>query len=293
MIETAIIPVAGLATRFLPVSKEVPKALMPVLNKPMIQFAIEEAYFSGIRRILIILGPGQSSIKDYLQNDYATSIKKHISFKNYKLENFIEITNSIQIDYVVQKKPLGLGHAILEAESYIGTNSFSIFLPDDLIFNDSPCMLDMINIYEEFSVPVLAIKEVSSKKIPFLGIIDGDKYKERIYQITKMIEKPTLENAPSNLAIIGRYVLPSGIFSELKHIKPGANGEIQITDALIRFMKHAGFYGYKFPGVHFDVGNPLGLLQASVYTAAADPDIAKDFVNWIYSNVEDFKFNVK
>ena len=108
-----------------------------------------------------------------------------------------------------------------------------------------------------------------------------------------MIEKPTLENAPSNLAIIGRYVLPSGIFSELKHIKPGANGEIQITDALIRFMKHTGFYGYKFPGVHFDVGNPLGLLQASVYTAAADPDIAKDFVNWIYSNVEDFKFNVK
>ena len=284
MIDTAIIPVAGLATRFLPVSKEVPKALLPILNKPMIEFAIEEAYLSGIRRILIIMGPDQSIIKEYFKNDYLNSVKQRVCFKIQQLEKSIEIINSIEISYIVQEQPLGLGHAILQAESYIGTNSFCVFLPDDVIFSNTPCMLDMIKIYEKFSFPVLAVKEVSEEKIPLLGIVDVDKYKKDIYKIVEMVEKPTLEKAPSNLAIIGRYVLPSSVFTELKIVKPGANGEIQITDALVRIMKNTGFNGYRFPGTHFDIGNPVGLLQASVYTATTDPGISEDFIKWINSN---------
>jgi len=284
MIDTAIIPVAGLATRFLPVSKQVPKALLPILNKPMIELAIEEAYLSGIKRIIIVMGPDQSSIKDYFENDYIEAFKQRVSFKDQQLEKFVEIINSIEVLYIVQEQPLGLGHAILQAESYIETNSFCVFLPDDIIFGDSPCMSDMIEIYKEFSVPVLAIKEVDDKKIPFLGIVDVNKYKKDIYKIIEMIEKPRLEEAPSNLAIIGRYVLPSSVFTELKNIKPGANGEIQITDALVKIMKHTGFNGYKFPGTHFDIGNPIGLLQASVHTATNDSQYGEDFINWMNAN---------
>ena len=284
MIDTAIIPVAGLATRFLPVSKQVPKALLPILNKPMIEFAIEEAYFSGIRRIIIVIGPDQSSIKDYFENDYLETVNQRASFMEQQLEKFIEIINSIEILYVVQEQPLGLGHAILQAESYIETNSFCVFLPDDVIFSDSPCMSDMIEIYKEFSLPVLAIKEVDDKKIPLLGIVDVNKYKKDIYKIIEMVEKPPLEKAPSNLAIIGRYVLPSSVFTELKNVKPGANGEIQVTDALVNIMKHTGFNGYKFPGTHFDVGNPMGLLQASVHTVTYDSQFGEDFINWMNAN---------
>ena len=284
MIDTAIIPVAGLATRFLPVSKQVPKALLPILNKPMIELAIEEAYLSGIKRIIIVMGPDQSSVKDYFENDYLEIVKHRISFKEQRLEKFVEIINAIEILYIVQEQPLGLGHAILQAESFIGTNSFCVFLPDDVIFSDIPCMSDMMEIYNEFSLPVLAIKEVDDKKIPLLGIVDVNKYKKDIYKIIEMIEKPSLEEAPSNLAIIGRYVLPSSVFTELKNIKPGANEEIQITDALVKIMKHTGFSGYKFPGTHFDIGNPIGLLQASVHTATNDSQHGEDFINWMNAN---------
>ena len=284
MIDTAIIPVAGLATRFLPVSKQVPKALLPILNKPMIELAIEEAYLSGIKRIIIVMGPDQSSIKDYFENDYLETVKHRISFKEQRLEKFVEIINAIDILYIVQEQPLGLGHAILQAESFIETNSFCVFLPDDVIFSDSPCMSEMIEIYKEYSLPVLAIKEVDDKKVPLLGIVDVNKYKKDIYKIIEMIEKPSLEKAPSNLAIIGRYVLPSSVFTELKNIKPGANGEIQITDALVKIMKHTGFNGYKFPGTHFDIGNPIGLLQASVHTATNDSQYGEDFINWMNAN---------
>ena len=285
MIDTAIIPVAGLATRFLPVSKQVPKALLPILNKPMIEFAIEEAYLSGIRRIILVMGPDQSSIKDYFENDYLEAVKQRILFKEQELEKFIEIINSIEILYVVQEQPLGLGHAILQAESYIGTNSFCVFLPDDVIFNGSPCMSDMIEIYKKYSVPILAIKEVDDGKIPFLGIVDVNKCENDVYKIIEMVEKPPLDKAPSNLAIIGRYVLPSLVFNELKNVKPGANGEIQITDALVEVMKKTGFNGYKFPGMHFDIGNPIGLLQASVYTVTNDSKYGDGFIEWIKTNL--------
>ena len=285
MIDTAIIPVAGLATRFLPVSKQVPKALLPILNKPMIEFAIEEAYLSGIRRVILVLGPDQSSIKDYFGNDYLEPVKQRISFKEQQLEKFIEIINSIEFLYITQEQPLGLGHAILQAESYIGSNSFCVFLPDDVIFNESPCMSDMIDIYNKYSVPVLAIKEVDDEKIPHLGIVDVNKYEKDVYKIIEMVEKPTLDKAPSNLAIIGRYVLPSLVFNELKNINPGANGEIQITDALVEVMKNSGFNGYKFTGMHFDIGNPIGLLQASIYTLTNDPKYGEGFIAWLKTNV--------
>ena len=285
MVDTAIIPVAGLATRFLPVSKQVPKALLPILNKPMIEFAIEEAYLSGIRRIMIIMGPDQFSIKDYFENDYLDVVKQRVSFKEQQLEKFIEIINSIEVSYIVQEQPLGLGHAILQAEPYIGNDSFCVFLPDDVIFSGSPCMSDMIGIYNEFSLPVLAIKEVSEEKIPLLGIVDVNNYKKDIYEIVEMVEKPALEKAPSNLAIIGRYVLPASVFGELKNVKPGANGEIQITDALIGIMKNSGFNGYIFPGIHFDVGNPIGLLQASVYAITDDSKYGAGFIDWLKSQV--------
>ena len=284
MIDTAIIPVAGLATRFLPVSKQVPKALLPILNKPIIELAIEEAYLSGIKRIIIVMGPDQSSIKDYFENDYLETFKQRVSFKDQQLEKFVEIINSIEVLYIVQEQPLGLGHAILQAESYIETNSFCVFLPDDVIFSDSPCMSDMIEIYKEFSLPVLAIKEVDDKKVPLLGIVDVNKYKKDIYKIIEMVEKPSLEKAPSNLAIIGRYVLPFSVFSELKNVKPGANGEIQITDALVKIMGHTGFNGFKFSGTHFDIGNPIGLLQASVHTVTNDSRFGEDFINWMKAN---------
>tara|TARA_B100001013_G_scaffold313273_1_gene219269 strand:- start:909 stop:1376 length:468 start_codon:yes stop_codon:yes gene_type:complete len=153
-------------------------------------------------------------------------------------------------------------------------------------------MSDMIEIYKEFSLPVLAIKEVDDKKIPLLGIVDVNKYKKDIYKIIEMVEKPPLEKAPSNLAIIGRYVLPSSVFAELKSVKPGANGEIQITDALVPIMKNTGFHGYRFHGTHFDTGNPIGLLQASVYTATTDPEISEIFINWINSNFKKIKQNL-
>ena len=201
------------------------------------------------------------------------------------MEKFIEIINSIEFLYITQEQPLGLGHAILQAESYIGSNSFCVFLPDDVIFNESPCMSDMIDIYNKYSVPVLAIKEVDDEKIPYLGIVDVNKYEKDVYKIIEMVEKPTLDKAPSNLAIIGRYVLPSLVFNELKNINRGAIGEIQITDALVGVMKKTGFNGYKFPGMHFDIGNPIGLLQASIYTLTNDPKYGEGFIEWIKTNL--------
>ena len=266
-ISKAIIPVAGLGTRFLPVSISVPKAMIPVFDRPPIHFSVQEASESGIDHITLVASEGQESILKYF--DKRPDLEEAVTNRKNPemLELLREIPDMADISVVIQKEQLGLGHAILQARKTIGEQDFAVLLPDDLILCNRPTIGEMCSIAEETNNMVLAVREVEEEAVPNLGIVNQGNDFGNTVEVLGMVEKPSLETAPSNMAIIGRYVLPAEIFEAIQNTPPGSLGEIQLTDGIIALLNTFDCTGYKFTGTHFDVGTPFGMLNASLHIA--------------------------
>ena len=280
-IRKAIIPAAGFGTRFLPVTRTIPKVMLPVLNEPAIQFSVREAADAGIEHIVFVISRGQEATNDYFQP--VPSLEHALEERGNAdlLKEMRDISSMMQTTFVYQDEPLGLGHAVLMAKDEIGDEPFAVFLPDDIIWADSPPIGDMIKVFSEHKSSVIAVKQVPDEAIPRLGVIDPEPLNDKVYRIKGMVEKPRLEDAPSNLAIVGRYVLTPEVFDALEQAPPGAIGEIQLTDAIEAVRAKQGAFAYEIVADHFDVGTPLGMLKASVYAALKRDDMARELKAWL------------
>jgi len=270
MIKKCLFPAAGYGTRFLPATKAVPKEMLPILTKPLLQYGVEEALSAGITNMAIITGRGKRAIEDHFDNAFELESQLSGTSKELYLKEIKEIIKKSTFTYVRQKQMLGLGHAILTGESLIGDEPFAVVLADDLCdCADNGVISQMIEIYNKYQCPVVAIEEVPMSQTNQYGIIAGNLVdnSNNTYQVTDMVEKPSEKNAPSNMAIIGRYILTPDIFNILKNIKPGKNGEIQITDALLVQAKQGKVIAYKFKGRRFDCGSVKGYLEAANHFA--------------------------
>ncbi|MFA5536110.1 MAG: UTP--glucose-1-phosphate uridylyltransferase GalU [Bacillota bacterium] len=280
-IKKAIIPAAGLGTRFLPATKAQPKEMLPIVDKPAIQYIIEEAINSGIEDILVITGRNKRAIEDHFDHsiELETILKQKKDFG--LLAEIQAVSNMADIYYIRQKEAKGLGHAIYCARKFVGNEPFAVLLGDDLVVSKKPCLKQMLEIYAEFGGNVIALREVARNQVSSYGVVDGSIIKGNVRQITDLIEKPTPELAPSNYAIMGRYIIQPEIFSILKTLPPGRGGEIQLTDALKELLNNQVLYGYEFEGTRYDVGDKLGFLIATVEFALAREDIKIDFTKYL------------
>ncbi len=280
-VRTAVIPVAGFGTRFLPVTRSVPKVLVPVVDTPPIQYAVEEAVLAGIDKIVLVMSPGHESVAGYF--DSAPELEKALERRGDEraLEEIRRISGLADIEYVYQERPLGLGHAVLTARDAVGAEPFAVFLPDDLVWSDAPTIGAMIDVFQKRRGAVVAVRKVPDQAVSSLGIIAPIPLDDEVYEVAGMVEKPALEDAPSHLAIIGRYVLPADVFEKIERVRPGALGEIQLTDAISMLLETQKVFAYEFPGVHFDVGTPVGLLKASVYSALSRGQAPAEFRDWL------------
>jgi UTP--glucose-1-phosphate uridylyltransferase len=272
-IRTAVLPAAGFGTRFLPATKVVPKELLPIVDKPTIQYIMEEVVAAGIEEVVLITGREKGSIEDHF--DTSVELENHLKKKNRKdlLRMVQDISEMVTLVSVRQKEPLGLGHAILCAKKVVGNEPFAVLLGDDLIDARIPCIKQMIDVYDEMGGAVIAIQKVPKSETHLYGIIRGKKVRERIYSVEEMIEKPTQGTAPSNLAIIGRYILPPEIFDRLEKVQPDGKGEIQLTNGLRELGEEMPVFGYEFIGDRYDAGDKLGYLQANISLGLKHPEI--------------------
>ena len=280
-VRKAVIPAAGFGTRFLPVTRAIPKVMLPIIDQPAIHYSVEEAAKAGIEQVILVISRGQEATSEYFGR--VPVLEKALEERGNQalLDRMLAISDMMDVSYVYQEEPLGLGHSVLMAKDAVGDEPFAVFLPDDIIWSDTPTIRRMIDIFDERGGAVISVKEVPDEAVPYLGIVDPEPISDDLSRIRRMVEKPKLEDAPSNLAIIGRYVLPPEIFGEIGRTSPGAVGEIQLTDALDAVRESQGAYAYKFPGVHFDVGTPLGMLKASVYAGLHRDDIGQEFKDWM------------
>jgi UTP--glucose-1-phosphate uridylyltransferase len=272
-VRKAVIPAAGFGTRFLPATKAVPKELLPIVDKPTIQYIMEEVVAAGIDEVILITGREKGSIEDHF--DTSGELENHL--KKKKKEDLLKIIQKISemvtLVSVRQKEPLGLGHAILCAKRTVGNEPFAVLLGDDLIDSQIPCIKQMIDLYSSEMQALIAIQQVPQEEAHLYGIIRGQKVKERVYRIEEMVEKPPRGKAPSNLAIIGRYILPPQIFSILEKVPPDRNGEIQLTNGLVELNRKEAIFGYEFIGDRYDAGDKLGYLQANISYGLKHPDL--------------------
>lgn len=294
-VRKAIIPAAGLGTRFLPATKAQPKEMLPIVDKPTIQYIIEEAIESGIEEILIITGRNKRAIEDHFDRSIELELSLEKKNKKELLELVRNISNMVNIHYVRQKEPKGLGHAIYCAKSFVGNEPFAVLLGDDVVYAKKPCLKQMIEAYDEYKTTILGVQEVAKEDVSKYGIVDGKHIDGRVYKVYDLIEKPSIDEAPSNIAILGRYIINPAIFDILEHTKPGKGGEIQLTDALKELAKHEAMYAYNFEGRRYDVGNKLGFLEATVEFALRREDLREEFleylVNVIKKEIEDISFD--
>jgi UTP--glucose-1-phosphate uridylyltransferase len=284
-IKKAVIPAAGLGTRFLPATKAQPKEMLPIVDKPAIQYIIEEAVQSGIEEILIITGRNKGAIEDHfdLSFEIETELKQK---KKYELLQLIDkISNLAQIYYTRQKEPKGLGHALLCAKGFVGNEPFAVMLGDDIVDSSVPCLKQIIDIYNTFQTSIIGVQEVPRSELNKYGIISGTKIEEDIYMIKDLIEKPEIEKAPSNIAILGRYIITPKIFEILENATPGINGEVQLTDALKRLLEFEPIYAYIFQGKRYDIGDKIGFLKANIEFALRQKDIREDFLSYLRNEV--------
>jgi UTP--glucose-1-phosphate uridylyltransferase len=271
MIKKCLFPAAGYGTRFLPATKAIPKEMLPIINKPLLQYGVEEALSAGINDMAIVTGRGKRAIEDHFDRAFEleTELKEHS--KEYYVQELNEIMNLARFTYVRQKDMLGLGHAILSGETLIGNEAFAVILADDLCTNneDENILVQMIEIFNKYKCSVIAVEEIDYLQSNQYGIISGKLFDDssNLYQVDSLIEKPSPENAPSNLAIIGRYVLTPDIFNILKSTKPGKSGEIELTDALLGQAKNGKVIAYKHNAIRFDCGSIRGYLEATNYFA--------------------------
>src|SRR3954470_4013582 len=282
-VRKAVFPAAGLGTRFLPATKAQPKEMLPLVDKPIIQYGVEEALASGINNIILVTGRGKNAIEDHF--DVSVELETFLEARGKKelLAETRQISNLINVSYVRQGEPLGLGHAVLVTRDRVGPEPFAVILGDDVIDAQPPALRQMLDVYEEVDGPVLAIEEVPQESVSSYGVIDAEEVRPGVYRIRDMVEKPTREEAPSNLAIIGRYILTPDIFPALEETarERDRTGEIQLTNGLRPLLKQRPIYGCKIDGVRHDTGNKLGFLKAVVYFALKRDDLAGPFREYL------------
>jgi UTP--glucose-1-phosphate uridylyltransferase len=282
-VRKAVFPAAGLGTRFLPATKVSPKEMLPLVDKPLIQYVVEEAVASGIESVIIVTGRGKSAIEDHFDVSFELEALLRERGKEDELRLVRRITDMARFSYVRQREALGLGHAILQARDLVGDEPFAVMLSDDIIDSKTPALRQLLDVYEKYDAPVVATMEVEGEVISRFGALDVQEVTDGVYRIKDMVEKPPLAEAPSNLAIIGRYVLTPDIFDEIASTRPGAIGEIQITDAMRALLQKRDFYAVRFEGTRYDAGDKLGFLVATVEFALKHEDLAPEFRQYLES----------
>ncbi|MBW6410305.1 UTP--glucose-1-phosphate uridylyltransferase GalU [Clostridium weizhouense] len=281
-IRKAIIPAAGLGTRFLPATKAQPKEMLPIVDKPTIQYIIEEAVASGIEEILIVTGRNKKCIEDHFDKSVELEMELEKSNKKELLHLVQTISDMVDIHYIRQKEPRGLGHAINCAKTFVGNEPFAILLGDDIVYNEgTPCLKQLIDCYDEYNTSILGVQSVAAEDVCKYGIVDGIEIEDRVCKVKGLVEKPSVEEAPSNTAILGRYIVTPKIFEILDRTKPGKGNEIQLTDALLELINEEAMYAYNFEGRRYDVGDKLGYLQATVEYALRKEDLKGDFTEYL------------
>ncbi|QSN60423.1 MULTISPECIES: UTP--glucose-1-phosphate uridylyltransferase GalU [unclassified Caballeronia] len=278
----AVFPVAGLGTRFLPATKASPKEMLPVVDKPLIQYAVEEAMAAGITEMIFVTGRSKRAIEDHFDKSYEIEAELEARGK----EKLLELVRSIKpshVDcfYVRQAEALGLGHAVLCAEKLVGDNPFAVILADDLLYGRPPVMSQMIEVFDHYHSSVIGVEEIPPQDTKSYGIIDGKEWEDNIVKLSGIVEKPEPAVAPSNLGVVGRYVLKPRIFDHIRALKPGAGGELQLTDAIQSLLSDEQVLAYKYHGTRFDCGSKLGYLKATVEFALRHPEVAKDFEEYL------------
>jgi UTP--glucose-1-phosphate uridylyltransferase len=280
LIRKAILPAGGLGTRFLPATKASPKEMLPIVDKPMIQYAVEEAQACGIEEFIIITGKNKRAIEDHFDSAFKLEESLKKSGKKTLLEE-INRLNLLTFAYIRQREALGLGHALSCAAPFVKEEPFAVLLSDDIIEPEEHLLRDMMDLYKELESPVLALERVPASEIHRYGVVSGQKQKDSVYRIDGLVEKPSPSEAPSDMAIIGRYILTADIFGVLKHVKPGKGGEIQLTDALSGLLKKRPIYGYLFTGRRYDAGDKVGYLKATVDLALKNPQVSEEFREYL------------
>jgi len=287
-VRKAVFPAAGLGTRFLPATKAQPKEMLPLVDKPLIQYGVEEAIHSGVQNIIIVTGLGKTAIEDHF--DVSFELEHLLESRNKKdqLAAVRAVSDMINVAYVRQKEALGLGHAVLRARELVGAEPFAVILSDDVIDAEVPALRQLLDVYEFYGAPVLALMEVPKENISAYGVVDAEPVghnggRDRLYRIRNLVEKPKAQDAPSNLAIIGRYVLTPDVFHSLETIEPGSGGELQLTDGLKHALRSRPIYGYRFEGTRYDAGDKLGFLKATVEFALKRYDLGEEFRAYLKS----------
>jgi UTP--glucose-1-phosphate uridylyltransferase len=280
-IRKAIIPAAGLGTRFLPATKAQPKEMLPVVDKPTLQYIIEEAVQSGIEEILIITGRNKTSIENHFDKSVELELELERKGKGDLLAEVRRITDMANIHYIRQKEPRGLGHAIYCAKSFIGNEPFAVLLGDDIVYAEKPCLKQMLEVHNSYRASILGVQEVAREDVTKYGIVDGKPVEKGVYRVKGLVEKPEVEKAPSQVAILGRYIISPAIFDILAHTVPGKGGEVQLTDALQELAKRETIYAYVFEGRRYDVGDRQGFLEATVEYALRREDLRKEFLSYL------------
>ena len=285
-VRKAVIPAAGLGTRFLPATKAQPKEMLPIVDKPTIQYIIEEAIKSGIEEILIITGRNKRAIEDHFDKSVELEMELEASHKTELLKMVQDISNLAKIYYIRQKEPKGLGHAISCAKTFVGDEPFAVMLGDDVVDSEVPCLKQLMDVYDEYNTSIIGVQPVPKHEVDKYGIINGMFIENDVYKIKDMVEKPEISKAPSNMAILGRYIISPRIFDILETTKPGKNGEIQLTDALKELISKEAMYAYAFKGKRYDVGDKLGFLQATVEFALKRDDLKEPFRKYLMNVIK-------
>ena len=282
-VRKAVFPAAGLGTRFLPATKASPKEMLPLVDKPLIQYSVEEAVASGIESILIITGRDKAAIENHFDISYELEKLLLEKGKDELFREVRSISEIAKVSYTRQKQALGLGHAIYQAKDFVGDEPFAALLADDVVDSDTPALKQMIEVFEKYDAPVIATMQVEGDAISRFGVIDADEVEPGVFKINDMVEKPPLAEAPSDLAIIGRYIFTPDIFEAIENTRPGSGGEIQITDAMRLLLKKRPFYALKLDGIRHDAGDKLGFLIATVEYALKRDGLGDDFREYLKS----------
>ncbi|MFT5871489.1 MAG: UTP--glucose-1-phosphate uridylyltransferase [Clostridium sp.] len=290
-IRKAIIPAAGLGTRFLPATKALPKEMLPIVDKPTMQYIIEEAVAAGIEEILIITGRNKKSIEDHFDKSVELELELENKHKDELLKQVRDISNMVNIHFIRQKEPKGLGHAINCARAFVGNEPFAVMLGDDIVDADTPCLKQLMDCYDDHNTTILGVQVVANENVSKYGIVDGIQISDRVYKVNDLVEKPQIDVAPSNIAILGRYIITPDIFDILDNTDPGKGGEIQLTDALKKLISKQDMYAYVFSGRRYDVGDKLGFLEATVEFALKRDDLKVPFMEYLQTlkNNDDFR----
>ncbi|MDO5039378.1 UTP--glucose-1-phosphate uridylyltransferase GalU [Clostridium sp.] len=280
-VKKAIIPAAGLGTRFLPATKAQPKEMLPIVDKPTIQYIIEEAIASGIEEILIITGRNKKCIEDHFDKSVELEMELEKSGKDELLELVRDISDMVDIHYIRQKEPKGLGHAIHCAKTFVGNEPFAVLLGDDVVDSKKPCLKQLMDCFDEYKTSILGVQTVPEEDVSKYGIVDGLHIEDRVYKVKDLVEKPKQEEAPTNVAILGRYIITPQIFEILENTAPGKGGEIQLTDALKTLISQEAMYAYDFEGRRYDVGDKFGFLKATIEFGLKKDELRNQLLDYL------------